>query len=197
TNWGYAPRAWIGAHLSENWSIEGRYWNLRDSEHTFAQPAILGVPQPPNSNTFFISDSSVEAYTVDLDAIRTFNVAGWQIDAQLGARHGSFSSDNILAGTTSFGTISVESDQLSSFNGTGFSYGGRMKHSLGNTNLFWVTSARGSYLSGDEKFNRPLTIATPAGGATTAPPREHGAELTIAEFPTGLEWDSALTCVPA
>lgn len=199
TNWGYAPRAWIGAHLSENWSVEGRFWDLHDSNSGFVTPTNLGAPINPGAFSFFYADSSIEAYTIDLDVIRTFNVGGWQLDAQLGARHGSFTSENIITGSSSAftPTASIASDQLTSFNGTGFSYGGRVKHSIGGSNIFWVTSARGSYLSGEEHFDRPLVLSTTAGAVGTAPPRTADANLVIAEFQTGVEWDYALACIPA
>ncbi len=195
TNWGYAPRAWIGAHVSENWSVEGRFWHLEDSASAFVTPTFLGTPINPGSFNFFRSESSIEAETIDIDAIRTFNVGGWQLDAQLGARHGSYSAENFVAGIGS--GVNLASDQIESFNGTGFSYGGRVKHSIGCSNISWVTSARGSYLSGQEHLTRPLVFDSGIGTVGTANPRVDDANLVIAEFQTGVEWDYALTCIPA
>jgi hypothetical protein len=195
TNWGYAPRLWIGAHLTENWSIEGRYWHLSDSSTNFPVATNLGAP----TTDIFIEHTSVEAYTVDIDAIRTFNVDGWRFDAQLGARHGSFSAENFVSGSANVGAFDFGLASLlgGSFDGTGFSYGGRIKHSIGGSNLFWVTSARGSYMSGKEQIFTLATVDSPTGDVTTTNGPRVDAELVIGEFQTGVEWDYALTIIPA
>jgi hypothetical protein len=136
---------------------------------------------------------------VDIGAIRTFNLDGWRIDAQLGARHGSFTAENIVSGLATVGPAPFGLSALlgGSFDGTGFSYGGTIKHSIGGSNLFWVTSARGSYMSGKEQIQSLIAIDSPSGDVTTnnGPPVD--AELVIAEFQTGVEWDYALTMIPA
>jgi hypothetical protein len=195
TNWGYSPRAWVGAHLNENWSVEGRYWHLNDSATVLNLPTNVGVP----TGEIFPESTTIEAYTIDLDLIRTCYLGGWQIDSRLGARHGSFTAENFVSGHNSVGVNDndIVSHLAAGFNGTGFSYGGAMKHSIGNSNLFWVTSARGSYLNGTERLTRNFSAQQPSGGFATNATTDHDAELVIAEFQTGVEWDYALTAIPA
>jgi hypothetical protein len=195
TDWGYAPRLWIGAHLTENWNIEGRFWHLRDSDTNFPVATNLGAP----TDDIFIEHTSVEAYTVDIDAIRTFNRDRWKFAAQLGARHGHFSAENFVSGSANVGPVDFGLASMlgGSFNGTGFSYGGTIKHSIGGSNLSWVTSARGSYMWGKEQIFTLATIDSPSGDVTLGNGTPVDAELAIGELQTGVEWNYALTVIPA
>jgi len=195
TNWGYAPRAWVGAHLNENWSIEGRFWHLQDSQTEIAVPTSLGVP----TADFFPTSTTIEAYTVDLDLVHSCFLDRWRIDTQIGARHGSFTAENFVSGNASVGLndIGVSSYLAGAFNGTGFSYGGGIKHSIGNSNLFWVTSARGTYIDGKEHLRRFITVDSPTGDFSSTLDVVNDATLVIGEFQSGVEWDYALTSIPA
>lgn len=202
---GYAPRFWFGRRFGEDekWGVQARYWNLNQSgAHTPDQSA------PPTGTNFatYTEADRLEAYTIDLEGIRSYRPGDWKIDTSLGARHASFDIDSQIHGFGVFTTGNFTNLFLSngsSFDGTGLTYGLTVRRPIGDSQLNLFASARGASLWGQtDSYGRSAgavasSPSAPLVGAATVTRNNAKSDLQIAEIQVGVEWDYALECIPA
>lgn len=204
-DWGYAPRLWLGAQLTDKWAVQGRYWRLSDTDSHF--PALTpGVPPVGTNFATIYETDHTEAYTVDVEGVRTWEWRGWKADAFVGGRHAEFSADSDLLAFGVFTTgnfVNLTLQNGSSFDGSGVTYGGALRHQIGKSHLYAFGSARGSALDGhSDSFGRSDgTVASspsaPLVGAATVRRNDADARLYIFELQGGVEFEWALKDIPA
>ncbi|MCA9093669.1 MAG: hypothetical protein KDA68_09300 [Planctomycetaceae bacterium] len=204
TDTGYAPRLWIGRRFGEEkWGIQSRYWHLSQSGAHF--PDASAPPTGTNFSTVTEADR-LEAYTIDLEGVRSYQPGDWKIDTFLGARHASFDIDSQIHTFGVFTTGNFTNLFLangSSFDGTGLTYGLAARRPISGSNFNLFASARGGSLWGQtDSYGRAAgavasSPSAPLLGAATVTRNNAKADLQIAEIQVGLEWNHALECVPA
>ncbi|HEX5472250.1 MAG TPA: hypothetical protein VFW73_10200 [Lacipirellulaceae bacterium] len=204
-DWGYAPRVWLGAQLTDVWGVRGRYWRLSDND--LHSPEITPGTTPTGTNfaTFETTDR-MEAFTADVEAVRSMEWRGWKADAFVGGRHAEFSTDsnNLAFGVFTTGNfINLTLQNGCEFDGSGVTYGGELRHRLGNSHLYAFGSVRGSALDGhSDSFARAdgavaSSPSAPLVGAATVRRNDAEARLYIFEVQGGLEFEWALEEIPA
>lgn len=202
---GYAPRLWVGRRLGDTWAVQGRYWNL--SQNDAFRPAINPAIPPVGTNFATYTEADrLEAYTIDLDLVRSSYYEAWKFDTFVGARHASFGIDSQIHGFGVFTTGNFTNLFLangSSFDGTGVTYGLAARRRLANTHAHLYVSARGAALSGQtDSYGRSAgTIASspsaPLVGAATVTRANADADMYMAEIQLGIEWNYGLRSLPA
>ena len=202
---GYAPRLWLGVQLTDKWGARGRYWRLSDTDVHFPDlnPAI--PPTGTNFATIFTTDH-VEAWTSDIEVVRNIEWRGWKADAFAGGRHARFESDSDLLAFGVFTTghfVNLTLQNSCSFEGDGITFGGSLRHQLGNSHFHAFVGGRGSKLDGhSNSLGRSAgTIASspsaPLVGAATVTRNRADADLEIYELQAGLQFECPLQGMPA
>ena len=202
----YAPRLWLGFQLNENWGVVGRYWDL-----TVVQSNTPPAPNPaiPNTGTNFATIFEVDnarLYTADIEIVRSLESWGWKIDMAGGYRHAHVgaNSDFLAFGVFTTGNfINLTLQNGFGFDGEGATAALMGRYRLGDSPLHFFLGGRFSYLRGEtDSYGRSDgTIAdspsAPLVGAATVTRRNAKAELDIAEFQTGVQFDFELVVLPA
>jgi hypothetical protein len=200
---GYAPRVWLGCHITNCWSLVGRYWHLDDSgeDRPAAPPGAINL-----ANLLRLSgDSRVEAYAADLEVDREFGWGCWKVDSIVGARHALLDVNSHLSTSgvfTSSNSAQLDLSDGSGFEGTGITYAILVRRQIGNSHANFFCGARGSNMDGRSDSSGRAAVAISAGGASfsdsiSSSRHDGNASLTIGELQAGLEYDIPLTCVPA
>lgn len=202
----YAPRFWVGRNLGDKWAVQARYWHLESALDRYAPDPNPNIPNTGSNFASIYNVSSVELYTIDVEAVRKFTPGAWKIDGIFGARHASYNSYN---STHSFGVyttgnfVNLLLANGSSFDGTGLTTGLTGRRAIGNTCASLFVSGRGSYMWGHtDSFARAAgTVASspsaPLVGAATVTRANADATTNIAEMQIGVQWDFELRCIPA
>jgi hypothetical protein len=207
-----SPRIWLGVQGC-CWGANLRYWHLQASEGAF-DPSIgsLGTWDAFDCGTpdfGFMTCSSLEAYTIDLELTRRFCLNDCAMQAAVGLRHAEIEhSEGLWAlANADEGLLTgfARANRLS--RGTGLMFGlyGR-KPVFPCSCVHWFYNARWSALWGPtqtsvETFASVQTIADPniSGSAASVNAAYTNVDdtLFIGEIQLGLEWDYCLQCVPA
>jgi hypothetical protein len=199
-----APRLWLGRKFGEKWGVVGRYWHMSGNNTQFPAlaPGVTPLPTFGTYNEF----NRMQAYTIDVEGIRTFRPGNWILDLSVGARHASYNSDSQIE---TFGVITtgnfanVALSNGCAFDGTGVTYalGGRRR--IMDTHAHFFFTARGTRAEGEsDSFGRSAgTVASspsaPLVGAATVTRNDSDAVMNIGEFQVGVEWEYPLVCLPA
>jgi hypothetical protein len=207
-----SPRIWLGVQGC-CWGANLRYWHLQAAEGAF-DPSIgsLGTWDAFDCGTpdfGFMTCSSLEAYTIDLELTRRFCLNDCAMQASAGLRHAEIEhSEGLWAlADADEGLLTgfARANRLS--RGTGLMFGlyGR-KPIFPCSCVHWFYNARWSALWGPtqtavETFASVQTIADPniSGSAASVNAAYTNVDdtLFIGEIQLGLEWDYCLQCVPA
>ena len=111
SQYGIAPRIWLGLELNDCWGVRGRFWQLKDNNS-----ALSGDPGPsfdgagPGGN-FSLANYDLDAYNIDLEATRNWCMGEWSGDVSLGGCYASLRRDDFASlyfldtGTTAFGQL--------------------------------------------------------------------------------------------
>jgi hypothetical protein len=203
-DWGYAPRIWLGAQLTDVWGVRARYWRLSDTD-THPPDVTPGfTPVGTNFATFEDTDH-MEAWTVDVEAVRTAKFGAWELEGFVGGRHADFATDSNLLAFGVFTTgnfVNITLQNSCGFNGSGVTYGGTIRRRLGSSHLYFFSTFRGSNLSGysDSLARADGAVASspsaPLVGAATVTRNHAPADLGIFELQVGVEFQWALQEVP-
>ncbi len=201
-----APRFWLGRQFGEKWGVVGRYWRLEDTEQIRPNLNTALVTTPlPTFGTYEERDR-VEAYTVDVEGIRTFRPGKWKFDTTLGARHLSMTTESQLH---SFGVITsgnfvnlllANGDQ---FEGTGVTFSLTGRRQIGRSPIYFFASIRGTNAYGTtDSFGRAAgavasSPSAPLVGAATVTRNNADARMEIIETQIGLDIEHQLRCCRA
>jgi hypothetical protein len=203
-DWGYSPRVWLGVQLTDKWSVRARYWRLSDTDKHPPDKTPGFTPTGTNFATFEDTDH-MEAWTTDIEAVRTEKWGNWELEGFVGGRHADFATDSDLLAFGVFTTgnfINLTLQNGCGFNGSGVTYGGTIRHQLGSSHLHFFTTLRGSNLAGfsDSLGRADGAVASspsaPLVGAATVTRNHAPATMAIFEAQVGVEFDWALQDVP-
>ena len=204
-DWGYAPRVWLGAQITNKWGVRGRYWRLSDTDVHFPDLTPGTTPTGTNFATIFTTDH-MDAWTSDVEVVRSDEVWGFKFDGFVGGRHAFFETDSDLLAFGVFTTgnfVNLTLQNGSSFNGTGVTYGGSVRRQLFFSHLYGFGGVRASHLDGlSTSFGRADgTVASspsaPLVGAATVTRNGADATMDIFEVQAGLEYEWCLHEIPA
>jgi hypothetical protein len=200
---GYAPRLWLGRQWGR-FGVVGRYWHLDDFE---SGPAPLVPGTTPLAHFATIThETNVDMYTADLEGTVSFSPGKWKFDSSVGARHIDMSANSKLTAFGVFTTGNFVNMALSNgngFEGTGVTSGLAARRQLGDSYAHLFFSGRGSYIDGfSDSFGRSVgsvasSPSAPLVGAATVTRNTSEAEVTIAEFQAGIQFDVPLERFPA
>jgi hypothetical protein len=203
SDFGFAPRVWLGCHIINDWSLVGRYWHLDDSGPDRPQAPAGAVNL---ANFLRLSGtSSVEADAADLEVDRGFACGPWKIDGAVGVRHATIDLASHLATSGTFtagNTAALNLSDSSDFEGTGVTYAIVVRRQIGESHWQLFASARGSNLAGESNSSGRAVVAINTGGgnfsnSVHSSNDDDSASMTIGELQAGLEYDVPLECVPA
>ncbi len=196
-----APRVWIEAAVNDNWSWRFGYWQFDHAPGTAsASPNANGFGEITHpsfgdvdiSSTIptdtFTASSHLNAYTIDLEALKQARLSGWHLGVGGGVRYASVeqsylaqlrNTGNVLRGQIDF------SHQLEGFGPTIFLSAQRPLA----RDVKLVCAARGSLLYGDGSSRmvagEDLELTNPF---TTTRLTNRDDLLPIGEARVGLEW---------
>lgn len=202
---GFAPRILIGRKFGPNWAVQGRYWSL-DKSVTHSPDGNPSIPPSGTNFSTTYETDQFQAYLIDIEAVRSFTYDEWQLDAFVGARHGSYTTGSLIHTFGVFTTGNFTNLILSNgngFDGTGVTYGFTIRRPLFFPHTYAFFSARGSAMEGQtDSFGRSAgavasSPSAPLVGAATVSRNNSDANLYIGEFQLGLECEYRLRCLPA
>ena len=198
-----SPRVWLEAGLSDNWGWRLSYWQYDHSPtSTSTSPNANGFGEITHpsfgdvdisttipTDTFFAS-SKLNAYTIDLEALKQGQLCGWQLGVGGGLRYASVEQDYSaeLRNTDTGDVLRGQIDYSHTLDGFGptMSLSAR-RPLLGNIKL--VCAARGSLLFGAGSSRmvsgEDLDLANPF---TTTILSSRDDLLPIGEARVGIEW---------
>jgi hypothetical protein len=145
-------------------------------------------------------------YTADLEGRLSFSPGKWKLDSSVGARHIDMSANAKL---TAFGVftsgnfINMALSNGNGFEGTGVTSALTVRRQLGESYAHVFFSGRGSQIDGfSDSFARAggsvaSSPSSPLVGAATVTRNHAEADVTIAEFQTGIQFDVPLERFPA
>lgn len=205
-NMEFGPRIWFGLQKG-CWEVLGRFWYLGGIENN-ADPLEIGT----GDTRGLLIDSDIEAYTVDVEAIRHFCCAEyWDLYVGCGYRYASLEDVAYVTGTGADGNLVPGVIHATAFAhnemaGSGFlvSFGGsRPVHCFCCSTLDFFWGLRGSLNWGGIRSTAQTTVTVidpNAPGAATrfdSATASTGDELFIGQLQVGMRWTHALRCAPA
>jgi hypothetical protein len=202
-DFGYAPRVWFGRQFGEKWGVQARYWTM-DDFHTGTPGAPPGFVTLPNFSTE-TEVGHARLYTIDIEGVRHFTPGRWKLDGTIGARHASFVADTnvtVFGVVTTGNFINLFLANGLKFDGTGATASLLGRRQIGDSHASLVLGARASQLWGrTDSFARVAgavadSPSAPLVGAATVTRNNAIAEMTIAEFQVGVQWDWELEVLP-
>jgi hypothetical protein len=195
-----APRLWLGYTSPSGWGIQGRYWQMTNSNDS------AGTQIDPTLRVEGLSaaaTSSLKLYTVDLEGTKDFCAHGWDMFGTFGVRHGSLEQHDAVVSQTFIGNglqldlYNQGATALRDFSGTGLTFSLAGSRSIGRhgCSVFW--NARGSALWGESRAESATAILGVYErlvdfdfDATADRDRLMDDEtLFIGEIQTGLRWE--------
>lgn len=193
-----SPRVWVEAALSDCWSWRISYWQF---DH-----APAATTTSPNANTFgeithpgfrdvdisttiptdtFTASSSLNAYSIDLEALKSSRLSGWQLGVGGGLRYASVEQNYFAQLRNTLNVLRGQIDFTHELEGFGPTISLSAKRPLmGQVKL--VCAARGSLLFGDGLSR--LDALEDTAPSTTISVTNRDDLLSIAEARVGLEW---------
>lgn len=196
TEYGVGPRVWVGIELGDCWGLRGRFWSFRDNANgEFGSPGVLnGV----GTGNFAVGSYDLSAYTIDVEATKSWDCGPWYFEASLGARYAQMRQDGLLAffepvdDTTAFGSASRR------INGTGVTGSLEAHRCLGESGWNLFANGRGSVLWGSTDGLATMAADAYFGGDSFASDSDSirkSATMYIVEAQAGIEWTHPVKCI--
>ncbi len=197
SQYGVAPRIWLGLELNDCWGVRGRFWQLKDNNS-----ALSGDPGPsfdgagPGGN-FSLANYDLDAYNIDLEATRNWCMGEWSGDVSLGGCYASLRRDDFASlyfldtGTTAFGSSHRR------MGGAGVTSSLEARHCLGDSGWKVFGNTRGSVLFGTTTASATAAASLAADDDAASDGEGSTGNSTIYIFETqlGTEWSHPLTCM--
>ena len=201
---GIGARTVIGRQFSDKWGIAARYFHLEDTETGFPRLTPGTVPLP-TFGTYTETDT-LKMYSIDLEAVRSFNPGKTKIDTTFGARQASIDVDSLFH---SFGVITTGNfvnlnlSNGSAFDGAGITSGLNVRRQIGDSCAWLYAGGRGSKMWGHtDSFGRSAgavasSPSAPLVGAATVTRNNAESDLVILEASAGVQFEFELQDLPA
>lgn len=196
SDYGAGPLVWVGAGLGDCWGVRGRFWAFRDNASgTTGDPdALNGI----GTNSFSAGSYTLDAYTIDVEATRTFEDGPWCFEASVGGRYAQMRQNALLTfyepvdQTTAFGSATRR------IGGTGITASLEARRRLGCSGWSAFANGRGSVLWGssdglstiaaDAYFGADSFVSDAASFDNTT------TTMYIVDAQAGVEWTHPVKC---
>jgi hypothetical protein len=192
----FSPRVFAGVGYND-WGVVGRFWYLSDSSTNF-QPF-----SPGGDGSGIHTSDELKAYTVDLEGLRTFYLAGSQIDFTVGARYASFTANQSLDAARLIDPTAIAYSNAFSrfeFSGVGITASLQGRTPIGIPCLNAVWGVRGSVLwsNAERSAQTDATMldANTSNTSINSATSDHEATAFIVEAMAGLQYDHELRFFP-
>ena len=195
------PRVWLEAGLSKNWSWRLSYWQFDHSpdlestspnangfgEITHPSFADVDISTTIPTDTFFAS-SKLNAYTIDLEALKQARLCGWQLGVGGGLRYASVEQEYFSQLRNTGNVLRGQIDFSQALEGIGPTVSLSARRPL-LPSVQLVCAARGSLLFGNGSSSlaagEDLDLANPFSTTRLTSRDDH---LPISEARVGIEW---------
>jgi hypothetical protein len=201
---GIGSRFVVGRQITDKWGIAGRYFHLEDTETGFPR-LTPGTTPLPTFGTYTETDT-LKMYSIDLEAVRSFNPGKTKIDATFGGRQASLDVDSLFHAFGVITTGNFANLNLSNgcaFDGAGITSGLNVRRQIGESCAFFYVGARGSKMWGhSDSFGHAAgavasSPSAPLVGAATVTRNNADADLVTWEAQTGVQFEFPLAMLPA
>jgi hypothetical protein len=198
SQYGVAPRFWLGLQLNDCWGVRGRFWQLKDNNSALSgDPGYSFDGDNGPGGDFSVASYSLDAYNIDLEATRNWCSGEWSGDMSLGACYASLQRDEFASlyfldtGTTAFGSAHRR------MGGAGVTSSFEAHHCLGDRGWKLFGNLRGSVLFGTTTGVATAAASLAAEGDATSDGEGSTGNTTIYIFESqiGTEWSHPLTCM--
>ncbi len=193
-------RVWLGVQAAQ-WGLVGRYWRFSNAAiYRDAAVDSLGADAFPA----VLAESRLDAYALDFEVTRAWQLAQGRTEASLGVRFASLDHDAALHTQSSFNNdlLFGLAASLREYRGTGLTVGWSGQQPFFGSQqfrLFWNTRTSALWGTVRNTAESQALIHTPGGWLSDA--EAQGAEVErpmfIGEIQLGLEWTHQLTCPAA
>ena len=196
---GVGARTVLGRQFSNKWGMAARYFHLEDTE-TGVPRLTPGTTPLPNFGTYTETDT-LKMYSIDLEAVRSFNPGKTKIDTTFGARHASLDVDSLFHAfgvITTGNFVNLNLSNGCAFDGTGITSAMTFRRQIGDSCASLFIGGRGSKMwNHTDSFGRSAgTIvsnpSTPLSGAATVTRNNAASDLVIWEGSAGVHFEFEL-----
>ena len=202
---GIGARTVIGRQFSDKWGIAARYFHLEDTETGFPR-LTPGTTPLPTFGTYTETDT-LKMYSIDLEAVRSFNPGKTKIDTTFGGRQASLDVDSLFH---AFGVITtgnfVNLNLVERLCLRRCRYHQCLERPPSDWRFMRLVVCGWSWFEdvGPQRFVRPFrwcgcssSPSAPLVGAATVTRNNAEADLVTLEAQTGVQFEFALEMLPA
>jgi hypothetical protein len=201
---GVGGRIVIGRQFSDKWGIAARYFHLEDHETGFPR-LTPGTTPLPTFGTYTETDTA-KLYSIDLEAVRSFNPGRTKIDTTFGARQASLDVDSLFHAfgvITTGNFVNLNLSNGCAFDGAGITSALTARRQIGDSCAWLYAGGRGSKMWGHtDSFGRSAgavasSPSAPLVGAATVTRNNAESDLVILEASAGVQFEFELRNLPA
>jgi hypothetical protein len=201
---GVGGRIVIGRQFSDKWGIAARYFHLEDHETGFPR-LTPGTTPLPTFGTYTETDT-LKMYSIDLEAVRSFNPGRTKIDTSFGGRQASLDVDSLFHAfgvITTGNFVNLNLSNGCAFDGAGLTSALNVRRQIGDSCAWLYAGGRGSKMWGHtDSFGRSAgavasSPSAPLVGAATVTRNNAESDLVILEASAGVQFEFELRNLPA
>jgi hypothetical protein len=201
---GIGGRTVIGRQFSDKWGIAARYFHLEDTETGF--PRLTPGTTPLATFGTYTETDTLKMYSIDLEAVRSFNPGKTKIDTTFGARQASLDVDSLFHAfgvITTGNFVNLNLSNGNAFDGAGITSGTNVRRQIGDSCAWLYAGGRGSKMWGHtDSFGRSAgavasSPSAPLVGAATVTRNNAESDLVILEASAGVQFEFQLRDLPA
>jgi hypothetical protein len=201
---GIGARTVLGRQFSDKWGIAARYFHLEDTETGF--PRLTPGTTPLSTFGTYTETDTLKMYSIDLEAVRSFNPGRTKIDTTFGARQASLDVDSLFHAfgvITTGNFVNLNLSNGNAFDGAGITSATMVRRQIGDSPVSFFVGGRGSKMWGHtDSFGRSAgavasSPSAPLVGAATVTRNNAESDLVILEAQAGLQFEFELRNLPA
>ncbi len=201
---GVGSRIVVGRQVSDNWGIAGRYFHFENTETGFPR-LTPGTTPLPNFGTYTETDT-LKMYSIDLEAVRSFNPGKTKIDCSFGGRQASLDVDSLFHAfgvITTGNFVNLNLSNGCAFDGAGITSALTVRRQIGDSCAWLFAGGRGSKMwNHSDSFGRSAgavasSPSAPLVGAATVTRNNADADLVTLEAQAGVQFEFELRDLPA
>lgn len=201
---GVGSRIVVGRQFSEKWGIAGRYFHFENTETGFPR-LTPGTTPLPTFGTYTETDT-LKMYSIDLEAVRSFNPGKTKIDYSFGGRQASLDVDSLFHAfgvITTGNFVNLNLSNGCAFDGAGITSALNVRRQIGDSPASLFLGARTSKMwNHSDSFGRSAgavasSPSAPLVGAATVTRNNADADLVTWEAQAGVQLEFELRNYPA
>jgi hypothetical protein len=193
-----SPRVWLGVESPCGWGVRARYWQFNDTssddeQRVFIQQAIVDT---------LAAESTLRAYTVDVEGTKRFALGNWCVLTSFGVRNAEFKASHAfdlfsseVIGGRSLMIDSITTENAREVQGTGLTSSMETVRPFGDHGLSLFWNLRGSVLWGTTRAMGSSRFTDPSVTALQLVAAGEDATSYIVETQLGVRWQHRLECL--